>query len=99
MGAQCNKEGKIYGLINIILMGFMSFLSLLIYFYLFQSTIRVLNINKLYSWDSRDFYLSFLQSKQILICLKTLLLLVQNLGGSHPTHATIRRQKARQRMA
>ena len=30
-----------------------------------------------------------------LICI--LLLLVQNLGGSHPTHATIRSRKARQR--
>ena len=33
----------------------------------------------------------------ILICLKILLLLVQNLGGSHPTHAMIRHRKARQR--
>ena len=76
-------------------------LSLLIYFYLFQSTIRVLNINKLikYTRGIHDFYLSFLQSTHILISLNILLLLVQNLGGSHPTHATIRSRKARHRSA
>ena len=40
----------IKGLINIILVGFTSFLSLLIYCYLFQSAIRVLNIDKLINY-------------------------------------------------
>ena len=60
-----------------------------------MNTLNINKTNKLYLWDSWVFYLSFVWSIHILICLKILLLLVQNLGGFHPTHATIRRRKAR----
>ena len=77
----CKEERKMY-----------SFLSLLIYCYLFQSTIRVLNIDKLINYARGNHEISISLSYNLnifLIYLKILLLLVQNLGGSHPTHATI----------
>ena len=87
-------------------MGFTSFLSLSlslpIYSNLFQFIIRVLNINKtnkLYLWDSQiSISLSF-NLFHILINLKIILLLVQNRSDFHPTHATLRCRKARQRCA